>query len=456
MEITQAFSFQKRSWAGHEYSMKNMKISLQSTAEEEDIYAQGEALLAMAEKECSHVQVRITNPVALQLELVKGKPHSFISANDLSYAILVHLDGKAGISGGNAFSPDIVHRAVAVAKAAVHGDYFYGLPEKQPAKRVALFDKKIAQISEVQLLDMGEELASGITEQHTILSTGSLSKETSTDYLFTSEGVQHVEQQTSLSAVAECIARQGEKVSSAWDYKQERQWFPLSPFAAAIGRKTNAFLHANQLQEKPPVVIIKPEPFAELLDHAFLSNLDVKRVEKGKSLFADKVDKQVLSSTVTITDDAQLPYGQHSHTIDFEGTPGQKTPLFQHGVLKNFIYDYNTALHAGKTPTGNADFSAIDFTNVVVEGEFQEVDHALIVDSVIGAHTAEEVSTDFSVTVDRAYLLKNGQKVPVTGFMLSGKVLHALQNTVSIGKKIEARNGIYTGALATTGINVII
>jgi len=420
----------------------------------EDLYSQGEALLARAEKEAQYAQVIISCPAEQRLEIINNKPDSCTATNEIMYAVLVHLNGRAGLSTASRFSPEIIERALAVARSSAAKEYFYGLPEKKCIQKPEVYDPRVAALDVDMQLKLAEELIASMDSAR--LSSGSLTKEVTTHLVFTSEGVQQNEQSTSFSAVVECIARQGERVSSAWDYKQERGLFPVAPFGTALAEKTNRFLHAKQLHEKTRTIIVKPEPFAELLENAFLANLNGKNVEKGRSIIAGKIGQKVASPTINISDNGLLPLGMLSRAVDCEGTPSQETKLISQGVLQQFIYDHNTALHTGKESTGNAGIGGIEHTNIVVEGEYQEVSEALVIDSVIGAHTADDIATDFSVTVDRAYLVKNGEKIPVTGFMISGKMSEALQMAVSLGKKREERNGIYTGALATTGINVVI
>ncbi len=421
-----------------------------------NLYEQGEALLRLAEREANYVQVHISAPLQQKLELLSNKTDSFTSTEHVSYAVLVYVNGRSGTSVSNTFSPAVVERAIALAKASSPSEYFYGLPLKQQLHKLQIFDKRITALTEDGLIDIADEMIVGIADETVTLSAGSVTKQVSQDIIFTSEGIQQVEQSTALAIVAECIARKNGMIKSAWDYRQERQLSPLTPFTSALQEKATFFLDSKQLKEKMGIVIVKPEPFADLLEHAFLPNLNGKNNEKGKSCLTGKTDTQVISQKISIYDDALLPFGISSRACDLEGSPSQRTPLFSRGVLKNFIYDYNTALHTGKASTGNGGFSSIDFTNVVVEGEYQEVDKALVIDSVIGAHTADEVATDFSVTVERAYILKDGEKVPVTGFMLSGKMFDALQKAISLGKERKSYNGIYTGALATTGVNIIL
>ena len=42
-----------------------------------------------------------------------------------------------------------------------------------------------------------------------------------------------------------------------------------------------------------------------------------------------------------------------SSPFDDEGTPRQVTPLVERGVLRNFVYDLDTAGRAGARPTGH-------------------------------------------------------------------------------------------------------
>jgi PmbA protein len=143
-----------------------------------------------------------------------------------------------------------------------------------------------------------------------------------------------------------------------------------------------------------------------------------------------------------------------SAPFDYEGNPCRRTEIFKKGVLKNIITNYNDSIKLGMKPTGNASDNGVDFSNLFVNGDFNGIDDALVVEDVVGAHTANEITTDFSVSIDHAYIMKKGEKRPVSNLMLSGNLLKALQGYESIGREREQHSNIETGALATKFLTV--
>ncbi len=85
-----------------------------------------------------------------------------------------------------------------------------------------------------------------------------------------------------------------------------------------------------------------------------------------------KLKKRIVSPSISITDDATFPYVISSSSIDGEGMPSHLTPIIREGVLKNFIYDLQTAaiLEAKSTANGARGYDSLpspSTTNFLVE-----------------------------------------------------------------------------------------
>jgi PmbA protein len=125
---------------------------------------------------------------------------------------------------------------------------------------------------------------------------------------------------------------------------------------ADIGRRAaeNAL---NMLGAKPipsceVPMVVNPEVGTQLL--SFIAGLlSADEVQKGRSLFAGKIDAKIASPAVTLIDDGRLAGRLATSPVDGEGVPQQTTVLVTDGVLKTFLYDSYTA-NKGKTrSTGN-------------------------------------------------------------------------------------------------------
>jgi PmbA protein len=175
-------------------------------------------------------------------------------------------------------------------------------------------------------------------------------------------------------------------------------------------------------------------------------------------MFKNEEGKKVFSEQFSLYDDSLLPEGIASSRFDDEGTACQTTKLVERGVLKGFIYDYNTARHLKKQPTGNSRSDTTDFTNIIVKPGSksieQEIDKALIIKLVLGSHTSNPITTNFSVNPVLSYCLDKGKKIPVKDFLITGNFINMLKNIVLIDKKIITKENFYIPAIAFQGMQI--
>jgi len=185
---------------------------------------------------------------------------------------------------------------------------------------------------------------------------------------------------------------------------------------------------------------------AAALVYTFANALNADNVQRGRSVYADKIGDEVLSSSLNVYDDGTLKKGLNSAQSDGEGVPSQKTTLVQNGVLKNFIYDLYTSRKGKVQSTGNgsrssfADMPSVGFSNLILDfeelNEVSDVNRGLIVKDLLGAHTANPISGDFSVETMNAFYIKEGEiAYPVKKAMLSGNVFNALKNAKASSMK---------------------
>jgi PmbA protein len=97
-------------------------------------------------------------------------------------------------------------------------------------------------------------------------------------------------------------------------------------------------------------------------------------------------------------------------------------------------------------------FGNIDFTNLSIEHKnkikFDELeDNTLLIQNIIGAHGANPQTTEFSVNVEKAFLIKNKERIPVTDFMISGKMFDFLNNSSAVIKNPLKYESNFTNSL---------
>jgi len=192
-----------------------------------------------------------------------------------------------------------------------------------------------------------------------------------------------------------------------------------------------------------------------------------KLVQKKISPLSSKLNKLIISPLVNIVDDATLPYGKASSPIDGEGVPSRQNPIIEEGVLKNFIYDLQTAGLMKTQTTANAtrDYDTLpspSTTNFIVSpGHFslkemiKDVKEGLIIDQVIGAGQSNVLMGEFSVNCDLGFKIEKGEiKGRVKNAMVTGNIYELLNNILGIGKETQFVGSTCTPAFYFAQVNV--
>jgi PmbA protein len=201
-------------------------------------------------------------------------------------------------------------------------------------------------------------------------------------------------------------------------------------------------------------LILKPYAAAELLQFAFAPSFSADNVQRRRSVLANKIGEELFPG-IEVIDDGAIAGGLMSAKFDSEGVKTQKTVLVSKGVLKGFIYDTYTA-NKGKTKsTGNAERDSyaspprIGPSNFVLKGK-GKIGNGLVVHGLIGCHTANPVSGDFSVETRNAFL--NGEPVKA---MISGNIFDLLKKCVGFGDDYKQVSFVKCPSIEFSSIKVV-
>lgn len=196
-------------------------------------------------------------------------------------------------------------------------------------------------------------------------------------------------------------------------------------------------------------VIFDPEAaasLAESLGELFLASA----VYKNRSLLKDRMGDRIGSSCLSIVDDGTLPWGIGSAPWDGEGVPTGRTVILDAGKVSSFLYDLKYAKRFGVAPTGNASrgpgsLPGVGFTNLFIlpgsrgVGDILEDNRGgILVTEMMGVHTIDPVSGDFSLGIKGALIGKEGAFArPVSGMTIAGNLVELLGNVTEVGKDLR-------------------
>jgi len=182
--------------------------------------------------------------------------------------------------------------------------------------------------------------------------------------------------------------------------------------------------------------------------------LTAEAVQKGRSLFAGKTGQKVAADIINIIDDGSLQGGINSAPFDGEGVPTSRKKLISCGVLEGFLHNTYTAAKDGTASTGNGVRSSyksppeVGETNLFIEsGHSSQADmigsleKGLLVTEVMGMHTANPISGDFSVGVSGLMIEKGRPAYPVKGAAIAGNIIEVMKKVKGVGNDLTFFGG---------------
>ncbi len=198
------------------------------------------------------------------------------------------------------------------------------------------------------------------------------------------------------------------------------------------GKKVDSLREDEELPEGDIPVVMSQDALAQLMFFSHTPSFNGENVRKGKSFYEGMLGEKVAHDKFNLMDDPTVDWGIGSGEFDDEGVASSKLELISNGKLKNFFYDLKEASKSDTKSTGNGirpGFKSppqITHRNLVLRGEGKSAESlypekGIYVDGVMGAHTANSASGDFSVVANPVWLIDGKEKQGrIDGVMISG------------------------------------
>jgi PmbA protein len=273
---------------------------------------------------------------------------------------------------------------------------------------------------------------------------------------------------THVSFSLACVAVEGNETHVCYGFQAVRHYEDLKTewVIDKTVENTLALLGGKQVPSGRYDLLLDPFVAAEMLE-LLADALRGDQVFKGKSFLATRVGQQVGASCLTIVDDGRLKRGLGSSSYDAEGMPTRTTTLVNKGVLQGFLYDSASARKAKKISTGNAGRSSYrgmpepETTNFFIKpGEKSSkslvsgIESGLYVHNVMGLHTVDTVSGDYSLGIMGERIEKGRRTHGVRGVTIAGNLLDLLKTVVAVGDDLIFSGSLGSPTLWISGVSV--
>ncbi len=406
----------------------------------------------------SMAEAYASNSRELVIEVRNGEVETMKLAGDRGMGIRVFTGARAGFAYTTDLRDSAVEEAVRQALAnatCAEPDPHRLLPQPAPFyPEMNLYDPRIKAATVEEKIVMAQEMeneARAYDQRVSIIESSTYQDGEVEVTLVNSHGLSVEYTGGYCGMYIALVAGKGEESQTGFALSYSLRLEDLDPIR--LGRLA-ASRAVRMLGAKPGVtqqatVVLEPyvaAGFLGMLAHA----LSAEAVQKGRSLFAGKVDEKVASPQINVVDDGTLANGISSAPFDGEGVPTSRTVLIKEGILQGYLHNTYTAAKDGVQSTGNGvrgTFKAtpeVGITNFFIEpgGKtpeeiIKEIDNGFYVTEVMGLHTANPISGDFSFGAAGLWIENGRLTRPVRGMAIAGNIVELLSNVDAVGSDLE-------------------
>jgi PmbA protein len=343
---------------------------------------------------------------------------------------------------------------------------------KTPPPQLPIFDETLERISEKTKIEKAKDLEEATkavdSERIKKVRKASYQEVLSRTTLINSNGLQFSYDHTLASVSVTAVAEESGESEVGWDFEVSHFFNDLD--AEKVGRsaggKALESLGGKRIPTGVYPVLLRnhvASEFLSLLAHSFLAD----QVQKGKSPLKGKRGERFFSPLLTIVDDGLYPKGISTAPIDGEGMPNQQTSLVAQGELTGYLYDRywagrenksssesqvistgNSRRHGIKSPPG------VGISNFFIEpGDLDlpklmgNLSKGIVVEEVMGLHTVDPISGDFSLGCSGDWV-NRGEKVhPVKSIAIAGNLFELFRKVIGVGEDLRFFGGIGSPSL---------
>ncbi len=400
----------------------------------------------------------ISSTKELNIDVREARVETMKLAEERGLGLRVVRGGRTGFSFSTDLSPqgieEVSRQALANCEKTAEDPYNTLPAPSRVYPDLDIFDPAIREATVEQKIEMArrmEESARAYDPRVKVIETSTYQDGESLVTVVNSLGLSAVFKGSYCGIYLALAAGEGENSQTGFAMDFSLKYSSLKP--EDIGREA-AFRAVRMLGAAPvttrkAAVVLEPYVATGFLG-IISSALTADAVQKGRSLFAGKAGSNVASNMVTIVDDGALAGGIGSAPFDGEGVPTSRTVLIDKGVLKQYLYNTYTAAKDGVSSTGNGVRSSfkgtpeVGVTNFFIEAGhtpaeeiIKGVANGLYVTEVMGMHTANPISGDFSVGVS-GLLIEDGEVTrPVRGIAMGGNIMELFNRIDVVGNDLQ-------------------
>jgi len=427
-----------------------------------------EKILELALKDSDSAEVIYEEGESRSISFENNKLKNINTKSIRGIGLRVIKDGKIGFSSTTDFRKPEKVVANAIESAKYGQEAKFEFQPKNQFKEINLFDDKVADYEIEKGIQIGKDAITKTLSANPDYECGvNIGKGVGKSRLINSRGLDTSTKSTSFGIGIDILIVKDKGL--LWIGEGESS----ARLVDDLDKHTTKALNDLKLAEREieiatggyPVVFTS-KAIGNLLT-TFETGCNGKMVQKGASPLTGKLGQKIIDERINIYDDPAIDYADGSFVCDGEGVPAQRTPLFESGILKNYIYDLQTAgiMNTKSTGNGTRGFTSQPSpgnSNVIIgpgdmkyEDMIKDMKRGILVDQVLGGGQSNILAGEFSVNIDLGYLVENGEIAGrVKDCMIAGNVFDIFNNIIAIGDKADWHSALKAPPFYFRSVNV--
>ena len=432
------------------------------------IYEIAESVKKTVENNCDAYEIYIDESKTIELDSLKEELNFAKEEIDLGVGIRVLKDKKQGF----AFTSNLDNLTQTAQKAIENTkltkvDENYAFAEVEKVSEVKdVYDNKFNDLSLDEAVEFLKTTIETASDSGCEVTGSGFSASEGRSLIVNSNGVSIEDEGTGFGLGLSVTIQKDGEIATAYN-SQSSRFFDIDgeKLANEVCDLAKSSLNTKPIETNDYDVVLDYYAAVGLLQ-TYISAFNGENVLRGRSILKDKLGSEIANPTLSIIDNPLLDKGMYTSKCDGEGSVSRKTSLIKDGVLNSFIYDIYNANKVGEKTTSNGLRGSYFTTPMIaptnLEFEFgqmrdlSEIKNGVLTTSVLGAHTANPISGDFSVEASYAFKIENGELTdPINKAMISGNIFEIMKNVEGLNSEIKQYGSFIIPKLLVHDLRVV-
>ena len=432
------------------------------------IYEIAEIAEKIIENKCDAYEIYVDRSKSIELDSQKKELNFAKEEIDSGIGIRVIKDNKMGFAFTSNYDKIEKTALQAIDNAKLNkADKNNSFSEVEKVKNVKkVYDKQFNNLQLEEYVEFLKKTIYNASDEECEVTGAGFSASEGESLILNSNGVSIENSETGFHiGLSVKIEKEG-KIATSYN-SQSSRFFDLNGNKLA---KEVCDLAKSSIDTKP----IETDDYDVILDYyaatgllqTFINAFDGESVMRGRSILKDKVGQEIVNPALSIIDNPLLEKGICTSKCDGEGSVSKQTNLIKNGILESFIYDIYTANKSDTKTTSNGLRGSYLTTPLIsptnLEFKFKEtkdlseIDNGILTTSVLGAHTANPISGDFSVEASNAFKIKDGEiSYPINKAMISGNIFEIMKSVEGLKSEIRQYGSFIIPKLLVHNLRVV-